>query len=71
MPNKDYEHYNRLSKEDLISMIEKRDTEIKKVQNSLKHANELKNKYYEYNKFHMEEIVRLDKTIGKLKGIRK
>ena len=33
MPNKDYEHYNKLSKEDLISMIEKRDTEIKNVQN--------------------------------------
>ena len=29
MPSKDYEHYNRLSKEDLISMIEKRDNEIK------------------------------------------
>ena len=71
MPNKDYEHYNRLSKEDLISMIEKRDTEIKTVQKSLKNANELKKQYYEYNKFHMEEIVRLDKEIGKLKGIRK
>jgi len=71
MPNKDYEHYNRLSKEDLISMIEKRDTEIKTVQKSLKNANELKKQYYEYNKFHMEEIVRLDKEIGRLKGIRK
>tara|TARA_Y100001936_G_C16043395_1_gene653085 strand:- start:380 stop:595 length:216 start_codon:yes stop_codon:yes gene_type:complete len=71
MPNKDYEHYNKLSKEDLISMIEKRDTEIKNVQKSLKDANKLKKKYYEYNKFHMEEIVRLDKEIGKLKGIRK
>ena len=71
MPSKDYEHYNRLSKEDLISMIKKRDTEIKKVQKSLKHANELKKQYYEYNKFHMEEIVRLDKKIGKIKGIRK
>ena len=71
MPNKDYEHYNRLSKEDLISMIEKRDTEIKTVQKSLKNANELKKQYYEYNKFHMEEIVRFDKVIGRLKGIRK
>ena len=70
MPNKDYEHYNRLSKEDLISMIEKRDTEIKTVQKSLKNANELKKQYYEYNKFHMEEIVRLDKEVGKPKGIR-
>ena len=71
MPNKDYEHYNKLSKEDLISMIEKRDTEIKNVQKSLKDTNKLKKQYYEYNKFHMEEIVRLDKEIGKLKGIRK
>ena len=71
MPSKNYEHYNRLSKEDLISMIEKRDTEIKTVQKSLKNANELKKQYYEYNKFHMEEIVRLDKEIGRLKGIRK
>ena len=71
MPSKDYEHYNRLSKEDLISMIEKRDIEIKTVQKSLKNANELKKQYYEYNKFHMEEIVRLDKEIGKLKGIKK
>ena len=71
MPNKDYEHYNKLSKEDLISMIEKRDTEIKNVQKSLKNANKLKKQYYEYNKFHMEEIVRLDKEIGKLKVIRK
>ena len=71
MPSKDYEHYNRLSKEDLISMIEKRDIEIKTVQKSLKNANELKKQYYEYNKFHMEEIVRLDKEIGRLKGIRK
>lgn len=70
MPNKDYEHYNKLSKEDLISMIEKRDIEIKKVQKSLKDTNKLKKQYYEYNKFHMEEIVRLDKEIGKLKGLR-
>ena len=52
-------------------MIEKRDIEIKKVQKSLKDTNKLKKQYYEYNKFHMEEIVRLDKEIGKLKGIRK
>ena len=70
MPSNDYEHYNRLLKEDLISMIEKRDNEIKKIQKSLKHANELKKQYYEYNKFHMEEITKLDKEIGRLKGLR-
>ena len=64
MPSKDYEHYNRLSKEDLISMIEKRDNEIKKLQKSLKDVKELKEKYYSFNKFHMEEITRLDKKIG-------
>ena len=71
MPGKNYEHYNRLSKEDLISMIEKRDTEIAKIQTVLKLANELKKQYYEYNKFHMEEITKLDKEIGRLKGIKK
>ena len=52
-------------------MIEKRDNEIAKIQKVLKLANELKKQYYEYNKFHMEEIVRLDKEIGRLKGIKK
>tara|TARA_Y100000817_G_scaffold21384_1_gene15529 strand:- start:3265 stop:3480 length:216 start_codon:yes stop_codon:yes gene_type:complete len=71
MLSKDYSHYNKLTKQDLISMIEKRDIEIKKNQEKLKEVNKLKNEYYNYNKFHMEEITRLDKEIGKYKGLRK
>ena len=71
MPSKDYDHYIHLSKEDLILIIEKKDGEIRNFLEKLKKVKELKQKYYEYNKFHMEEITRLDKTIGKLKGIRK
>ena len=50
--------------------IEQKDDEIKEFQKSLKKMEKLKDEYYEYNKFHMEEIVRLDKTIGVLKGLR-
>tara|TARA_Y100000996_G_scaffold340576_1_gene277729 strand:+ start:344 stop:562 length:219 start_codon:yes stop_codon:yes gene_type:complete len=67
MPSKEYSHYHKLAKDDLISMIEKRDNEIKKVQEKLREVNELKVLYYNYNKFHMEEITRLDKKIGKYK----
>ena len=52
-------------------MIEKRDNEIKKIQEKLRGVTELKMQYYEYNKFHMEEITRLDREIGKYKGLRK
>ena len=50
--------------------IEQKDNEIKEFQKSLKKMEKLKHQYYEYNKFHMEEIVRLDKKIGVLKGMR-
>tara|TARA_B100000427_G_scaffold328727_1_gene342568 strand:+ start:1948 stop:2160 length:213 start_codon:yes stop_codon:yes gene_type:complete len=70
MPSKNYDHYIHLSKEDLILIIEKKDGEIRNFLEELKKVKELKQKYYEYNKFHMEEITRLDKQIGKLKGIR-
>ena len=42
MLSKDYSHYNKLTKQDLISMIEKRDIEIKKNQEKLKEVNKLK-----------------------------
>ena len=64
MSSNEYSHYHKLTKDDLISMIEKRDNEIKKIQEKLREVTELKIKYYEYNKFHMEEITRLDKIIG-------
>tara|TARA_Y100000996_G_scaffold4400_1_gene4059 strand:+ start:627 stop:842 length:216 start_codon:yes stop_codon:yes gene_type:complete len=70
MPSKDYEHYRLLSSEDLISMIEKKDSDIKTLQKNLKDTKELKEKYYAYNQFHIEEISRLDQEIGKLKGLR-
>ena len=66
----DYEHYLNLSKEDLINVIKKKDNEINGIQQSLKDIGELKKKYYNYNFFHMQEISRLDKVIGELKGLR-
>ena len=66
----DYEHYLNLSKEDLIKIIKKKDNEINGIQQSLKETRELKKKYYNYNFFHMQEISRLDKVIGGLKGLR-
>ena len=71
MPSKEYDHYLQLSKENLITTIEQKDTELENIRENFKNMEELKTKYYEYNKFHMEEIVRLDKEIGKLKGIKK
>ena len=70
MPSTEYDHYLQLSKENLIITIEKKDNEIKEFQKSLKKMEKLKHKYYVYNKFHMEEISRLDKMIGKFKGLR-
>ena len=68
--DKDYKHFYRLSKEDLIFMIEKKDDEIKQLKSSLKKEQSLKIKYNLYNNFHMGEITKLDKIIGKLKGLR-
>ena len=67
MPSEGYGHYLLLSSEELISIIEKKDIDIKNFQKKIKNVNKLKNKYYEYNKFHIEEITRLDKIIGKYK----
>ena len=65
MPSKDYDHYRLLSNENLISMIEKKDIEINNLKESLKKTRESRNKYCAYNTFHIEEITRLDKIIGK------
>ena len=70
MPSKEYDHYLQLSKENLITTIEQKDTELENIRENFKNMEELKTKYYEYNKFHMEEISRLDKIIGKFKGLR-
>tara|TARA_Y100001935_G_scaffold207787_2_gene177203 strand:- start:1017 stop:1226 length:210 start_codon:yes stop_codon:yes gene_type:complete len=66
----DYEHYLKLSKEDLITIIKKKDHEINGIQRGLKDMGKLKKKYHDYNLFHMQEISRLDKVIGELKGLR-
>ena len=67
MSSKYYDHYLLLSKENLISMIEKQAIEINQLKQSLEEIKESRNNYYEYNKFHMEEITRLDKKIGEYK----
>lgn len=64
MPSKQYDHYRLLTIDNLISTIEKQDLEISNLKKSLKETKESRNQYYEYNKFHMEEITRLDKQIG-------
>ena len=56
-----YKHYQLLSVEDLISIIMKKDIEIKHLEKS-------RDMYYEYNKFHIEEITRLDKLIGEYRN---
>jgi hypothetical protein len=66
----DYEHYLNLSKEELITIIKKKDHEINGIQACLKDMRKLKKKYYDYNSFHIKEISRLDKVIGELKGLR-
>ena len=68
--NKDYKHFYLLSQDNLISMIETKDDEIKKLKNTLKKEQALKNKIILYNNFHMQEITKLDKIIGTLKGLR-
>ena len=66
----DYENYLNLSNEDLITIIKKKDKEINSIQRYLKDMEKLKKKYHDYNLFHMQEISRLDKVIGELKGLR-
>ena len=64
MSGKDYKHYLLLTQQDLISMIEKKDNEIQNLKLKLEEVREERDKYCEYNQFHMEEITRLDKIIG-------
>ena len=64
MSGNDYKHYLLLTQQDLISMIEKKDNEIQSLKLKLEEVREERDKYCEYNQFHMEEITRLDKIIG-------
>ncbi len=67
MLNKNKDHYLQLSKEELVAMIDIKEIEIENIQDELKMAIEKRDEYYEYNKFHMQEITRLDKIIGQYK----
>jgi len=67
MLNKNKDHYLQLSKEELVAMIDIKEIEIENLQDELKMAIEKRDEYYEYNKFHMQEITRLDKIIGQYK----
>ena len=64
MSGNGYKHYLLLTHQDLISMIEKKDNEIQSLKLKLEEVREERDKYCEYNQFHMEEITRLDKIIG-------
>tara|TARA_B100000902_G_C27185654_1_gene851216 strand:- start:133 stop:348 length:216 start_codon:yes stop_codon:yes gene_type:complete len=67
MSTNTYNHYNLLSVEDLISIIMRKDAEINEIKQKLKETKKLKEIYYAYNNFHIEEITRLDKLISQLK----
>ena len=67
MSGKEYNHYYLLTPKDLILMIEKKDQEINILKKSLKNLQISNEKIQSYNQFHMEEITRLDKVIGKYK----
>ena len=69
MPSKDYEFYLKLDQGELISIIEKKDKDINKLNKHLDEIKKIKDEYYSFNKFHMEEIARLDKIIGKYKKL--
>tara|TARA_B100001123_G_scaffold442285_1_gene585536 strand:+ start:4386 stop:4601 length:216 start_codon:yes stop_codon:yes gene_type:complete len=49
--------YNNLSINELVDIIKTKDKEIRILKES-------ENKYFLQNKFHIEEITRLDKIIG-------
>ena len=70
MSSERYKHYFLLSPPDLISLIEKKDEDIKALTDSFKNMKKERDKYYDYNEFHIKEITRLDKIIGKYKGLR-
>jgi hypothetical protein len=64
MASDNYKHFSFLSIEDLIAIIEKKDTEISNLKKTNDEIKKSRDKYYAYNNFHIEEITRLDKIIG-------
>ena len=65
MPSDNYQHYLLLTPKDLIQMIENKDNEINLLKQNIKEIKKSRDEYYLYNQFHIEEISRLDKIIGK------
>ena len=61
------DNYNHLSKDQLLSIIQKKDAEINKLETNLNDMRASKEYFYSLNQFHMEEISRLDKQIGQFR----
>ena len=61
------DNYNHLSKDQLLSIIQKKDAEINKLESTLNDMRSSKKYFYSLNQFHMEEISRLDKQIGQFR----
>jgi hypothetical protein len=70
MSSDKYKHFHLLSVEDLVSFIERKDAEIINLNKEIEKCKESRDKYYDYNQFHIEEISRLDKIIGEYKNKR-
>ena len=61
------DNYNHLSKDQLLSIIQKKDAKINKLESNLNDMRSSKKYFYSLNQFHMEEISRLDKQIGQFR----
>ena len=58
-------NYDSYSLEELIRLLKDKDKEIEILKDNLRTMEESRNTYYLQNNFHIEEITRLDKIIGK------
>ena len=58
-------NYESYPLEELICLLKDKDKEIEVLKDNLRTMEESRNTYYLQNKFHIEEITRLDKIIGK------
>ena len=58
-------NYDSYSLEELIRLLKDKDKEILILKDDLRTMEESRNTYYLQNNFHIEEITRLDKIIGK------
>jgi len=53
MSSDKYKHFHLLSVEDLVSFIERKDAEIKNLKHELEKSKQSRDKYYDYNQFHI------------------